>query len=86
MQTEGKPYSLKIIHKPSNAVNQERWFNTEDERKAAMRGIKLHENYTSRTDDVLVPRVAKAGANTSPDLGRVANISLGRRTRRYNDP
>ena len=58
---EGRPYSLKIIHKPSNAVKQERWFNTEDERKAAMRGIKLHENYTFRTDEVLVPSVAKAG-------------------------
>jgi hypothetical protein len=33
-------------------VKQERWFNTEQERKAAMRGVKLHENYAFRTEEL----------------------------------
>ncbi|MGD1097612.1 MAG: hypothetical protein ABSB35_37205 [Bryobacteraceae bacterium] len=56
-----KLYGLKIIHKPSNAVKQERWFSSEDERKAAMRGIKLHQNYSFHTEDTVVFRAAKAG-------------------------
>ena len=41
----GKQYGLKVIHKPSNTVRSERWFNTEAERTAAMGGSTLEPHY-----------------------------------------
>jgi len=40
-----KQYGLKVIHKPSNNVTSEQWFNTELERRTAMGGIKLDPGY-----------------------------------------
>jgi hypothetical protein len=36
-----KQYGLKIVHKPSNTVESESWFNTEQERNSAMAGTTM---------------------------------------------
>jgi hypothetical protein len=41
----GKQYGLRVIHKPSNTVRSEQWFNTEVERNAAMGGSTLEAHY-----------------------------------------
>jgi len=40
-----KQYGLKIVHKPSNTVVSEKWFNTEVERNSAMGGSTLEPHY-----------------------------------------
>ncbi len=40
-----KQYGLKVVHKPSNTVASERWFNTESERNAAMTGSTMEPHY-----------------------------------------
>jgi hypothetical protein len=40
-----KQYGLKVIHKPSNTVASETWFNTEKERNNAMTGSTLEPHY-----------------------------------------
>ena len=41
----GKRYGLKVVHKPSNMVRSEKWFNTEMERTAAMSGGTMERDY-----------------------------------------
>jgi hypothetical protein len=40
-----KQYGLRVIHKPSNTLRSEQWFNTESERNAAMGGSTLEPHY-----------------------------------------
>ncbi len=40
-----KQYGLKIVHKPSNTVSSENWFDTEKERNNAMAGSTLEPHY-----------------------------------------
>ena len=40
-----KQYGLRVIHKPSNTLRSEEWFNTESERNAAMGGSTLEPHY-----------------------------------------
>jgi hypothetical protein len=40
-----KQYGLKIVHKPSNTVESEKWFNTEQERNSAMAGSTMERDY-----------------------------------------
>jgi hypothetical protein len=41
----GKQYGLKVVHKPSNMVRSEKWFDTEKERSAAMSGSTMERDY-----------------------------------------
>ncbi len=41
----GKQYGLKVLHKPSNIVRGEKWFNTEADRMAAMGGSTMERDY-----------------------------------------
>ena len=41
----GKQYGLKVVHKPSNMVAREEWFDTESERNAAMGGSTMEPHY-----------------------------------------
>jgi hypothetical protein len=43
--TDAKQYGLKVIHKPSNMVRSEKWFDTTRERTAAMSGSTLEPHY-----------------------------------------
>jgi hypothetical protein len=43
--TDAKQYGLKVIHKPSNMVRSEKWFDTTMERTAAMSGSTLEPHY-----------------------------------------
>jgi hypothetical protein len=43
--TDAKQYGLKVIHKPSNMVRSEKWFDTTKERTAAMSGSTLEPHY-----------------------------------------
>jgi hypothetical protein len=40
-----KQYGLKIVHKPSNTVASEKWFDTESERNSAMAGSTMDPYY-----------------------------------------
>jgi hypothetical protein len=40
-----KQYGLKIVHKPSNIVEREQWFNTAQERNTAMAGSTMERDY-----------------------------------------
>jgi hypothetical protein len=40
-----KQYGLKIVHKPSNTVSSEKWFDTEAERNSAMAGSTMDPYY-----------------------------------------
>jgi len=40
-----KQYGLKIVHKPSNIVEREQWFNTAQERNNAMAGSTMERDY-----------------------------------------
>ena len=40
-----KRYGLKVVHKPSNMVRSEKWFDTEKERSAAMSGSTMERDY-----------------------------------------
>jgi hypothetical protein len=40
-----KRYGLKVVHKPSNTVRSEKWFDTEAERSAAMSGNTMEPHY-----------------------------------------
>ena len=41
----GKQYGMKVVHKPSNMVRSEKWFDTEAERTAAMSGSTMERDY-----------------------------------------
>ena len=46
-----KQYGLKIVHKPSNTVAEEKWFNTELERNNAMLGSTMEPQYIFITEE-----------------------------------
>jgi hypothetical protein len=41
----GKQYGMKVVHKPSNMVRSEKWFDSEAERTAAMSGSTMERDY-----------------------------------------
>ncbi len=63
-----KQYGLKILHKPSNTVTSEKWFNTELERNNAMLGSTMEPYYIFITEEKeLEPREdAKPGQWSGP--------------------
>jgi hypothetical protein len=58
-----KQYGLKIVHKPSNTVAEEKWFNTELERNNAMLGSTMEPQYIFVTEEKEVepPADARSG-------------------------
>ena len=58
-----KQYGLKIVHKPSNTVSSEKWFNTELERNSAMAGSTMEPHYIfiAEEKEVELPLDAKPG-------------------------
>jgi hypothetical protein len=59
----GKQYGLKVVHKPSNTVASENWFNTEKERNNAMAGstLEAHYIYIVEEKEIEPPQDAKLG-------------------------
>ena len=58
-----KQYGLKIVHKPSNIVEREVWFNTEAERMSAMGGSTMERDYVYVLEEkeIEMPQDAKPG-------------------------
>jgi hypothetical protein len=58
-----KQYGLKIVHKPSNTVASEKWFNTESERNSAMAGSTMEPHYIFIVEEkeIELPQDAKPG-------------------------
>jgi hypothetical protein len=58
-----KQYGLKIVHKPSNIVEREMWFNTEAERMSAMGGSTMERDYVYVLEEkeIEMPQDAKPG-------------------------
>jgi len=58
-----KQYGLKIVHKPSNTVASEKWYNTEVERNSAMAGSTMEPHYIFVVEEKEVesPQDAKPG-------------------------
>jgi hypothetical protein len=50
-----KHYGLKVIHKPSNTVRSEKWFDSEAERTAAMSGNTLEPHYIYVLSENIAP-------------------------------
>jgi hypothetical protein len=63
-----KQYGLKIVHKPSNTVTSEKWFNTELERNSAMTGSTMERDYIYVVEEkeIELPRDAKPGEWSGP--------------------
>ena len=61
-------YGLKIVHKPSNTVTSENWFNTESERNSAMGGSTLEPHYIfiAVEKEIEPPQDAKPGQRGDP--------------------
>lgn len=63
-----KQYGLKIVHKPSNTVASEKWFNTEQERNSAMAGSTMERDYIFKVEEkeIELPQDAKPGEWSGP--------------------
>jgi hypothetical protein len=63
-----KQYGLKIVHKPSNIVESEKWFNTEQERSSAMAGSTMERDYVYVLveKEIEPPQDAKPGEWSGP--------------------
>jgi hypothetical protein len=63
-----KQYGLKIVHKPSNIVEREMWFNTEAERMSAMGGSTMERDYIYVVEEkeIEMPQDAKLGESGGP--------------------
>ncbi|MGA2877855.1 MAG: hypothetical protein ABSG13_02790 [Bryobacteraceae bacterium] len=64
----GKQYGLKIVHKPSNTVTSEKWFNTELERNGAMAGSTMEPHYIFVVEEkeIELPQDVKSGKSGGP--------------------
>ena len=58
-----KQYGLKVVHKPSNTVTSEKWFNTELERNGAMAGSTMERDYIYVVEEkeIELPQDAQPG-------------------------
>jgi len=63
-----KQYGLKIVHKPSNTVASEKWFNTELERNNAMAGSTMEPHYIFIVEEkeIELPQDARPGEYGGP--------------------
>jgi hypothetical protein len=56
----GRQYGLKIVHKASNKIESECWFNTELERQTAMGGTKLTPGLVFQLEEKEIDKASSA--------------------------